>query len=88
MAKRGKNSNYKQTPTFVGAESDLQYQKKSGPRRTVVAAVRWSAWIVLISVILTQLTGEMVEDSVALGMFIIAALLYGISVVLERKYHW
>ena len=53
-----------------------------------VTAIRWSAWIVLFSVILTQLTGNTLEDAAAMGMFIIAGLLYAISLVLERKYKW
>lgn len=53
-----------------------------------VTAIRWSAWIVLLCVMLTQLTGNTLEDTAALGMFVIAGLLYAISVVLERKYRW
>lgn len=61
---------------------------QSGLKRMVVTMVRWSAWITLLSVLLTQLTGNMLEDRLALGMFVIAGLLYAISMVLERKYKW
>lgn len=61
---------------------------QGGLKRMVVTMVRWSAWITLLSVLLTQLTGNMLEDRLALGMFVIAGLLYAISMVLERKYKW
>lgn len=57
-------------------------------KRKILMAIRWSAWIVVLSVIITQLTGKPVEDAAALGMFLIGALLYAISMVLERKYKW
>ena len=57
-------------------------------RRKILLAVRWSAWIVLLSVILTQIMEEPIPDRQALGMFVIAALLYAISIVLEQKYRW
>ena len=53
-----------------------------------VKAIRWSAWIVLLSVLLTQLTGNNLEDTAAISMFVISGLLYAISAVLERKYKW
>lgn len=43
-------------------------------------------WV--ICVILTQITGNTMEDMATLGMFAIAGLLYAISLVLEKKYHW
>lgn len=57
-------------------------------KRTIVAAVRWSAWILVLCLIVTQLTGQTLDDTSALGLFVIAGLLYAISVVLERKYKW
>ncbi len=57
-------------------------------KRKILLAVRWSAWIVLLSVILTQIMEEPIPDRQALGMFVIAALLYAISIVLEQKYRW
>ena len=57
-------------------------------KRTIVAAVRWSAWILVLCLMVTQLTQQMLDDTSALGLFVIAGLLYAISVVLERKYKW
>ena len=87
MAKKRKNSNYKQNSPRMAPENAFTPPQK-GPKRTIVTAVRWSAWLLLFSVILTQLTGNMLEDMAALGMFVIAGLLYAISLVLEKKYHW
>lgn len=42
----------------------------------------------VLSVIVTQVSGNVLEDTLTLGMFVIAALLYMISLVLERKYKW
>ena len=85
--KKKKNSNYNQS-TYVPPQPDQTPAPKTGPKRMAVTARRWSAWIVLFSVILTQLTGNTLEDAAAMGMFIIAGLLYAISLVLERKYKW
>ena len=85
MTKKKKNRNYKRSapmPPPANASSP------NNPKRMAVTAIRWSAWIVLLCVILTQLTGNPIEDATALGMFIIAGLLYAISIVLERKYKW
>lgn len=87
MAKKKKNSNYKKE-TPVSNPTNTPAKSPRGPKRMVVTAVRWSAWIVLLCVILTQLTGNTLEDAAALGMFVIAGLLYAISMVLERKYKW
>ena len=57
-------------------------------KRKVVTAVRWAAWILVLCLLLTQLTGNAPDDLTALGQFVIAGLLYAISVVLERKYKW
>ncbi|MCQ4864646.1 hypothetical protein [Pseudoflavonifractor phocaeensis] len=57
-------------------------------KRTILTALRWSAWLVVLSVIVTQVSGNVLEDTLTLGMFVIAALLYMISLVLERKYKW
>lgn len=57
-------------------------------KRKILMAVRWSAWITLLSVIITQVAEQPLEDKVALSMFVIAGLLYAISMVLERKYKW
>ena len=57
-------------------------------KRNILLAVRWSAWIVLLCVIVTQFAQKPLEDKMALGMFVIAGLLYAISMVLERKYNW
>lgn len=59
-----------------------------GLKRTIVTAVRWSAWILVLCLMVTQLTGNMLDDASALGLFVIAGLLYAISMVLERKYKW
>lgn len=88
MAKKGKNSNYKPQTRYVAPESCFAPQRERSPKRIAVTAVRWSAWMILISVILTQLTGNTLADKAALGMFVIAGLLYAISVVLEQKYRW
>lgn len=85
--KKKKNGNYSQS-TYVPPQPDQSPAPKTGPRHMAVSAVRWSAWIVLISVILTQITGNALEDAATMGMFVIAGLLYAISVVLERKYKW
>ena len=87
MTKKKKNSSYKQTSSAPSPEN-TPAPPKSSFKRTVVTAVRWSAWIVLLCVMLTQLTENTLEDAVALGMFVIAGLLYAISIVLERKYKW
>ena len=57
-------------------------------KRKILIGVRWSAWITLLSVIITQMAEKPLEDKVALSMFVIAGLLYAISMVLERKYKW
>lgn len=57
-------------------------------KRKVVTAVRWAAWILVLCLLLTQLTGNALDDLTTLGQFVIAGLLYAISVVLERKYKW
>lgn len=57
-------------------------------KRKILMAVRWSAWITLLSVIITQVAEQPLDDKVALSMFVIAGLLYAISMVLERKYKW
>jgi len=57
-------------------------------KRKVVTAVRWAAWILVLCLLLTQLTGNAPDDLTTLGQFVIAGLLYAISVVLERKYQW
>ena len=85
--KKKENSNYNQS-TYVPPQPDQTPAPKTGPKRMAVTAIRWSAWIVRFSVILTQLTGNTLEDAAAMGMFIIAGLLYAISLVLERKYKW
>lgn len=85
MTKKKKNSNYKRS---VPISPPASTSSQNDPKRLAVTAIRWSAWIVLLCVILTQLTGNPIEDAAALGMFIIAGLLYAISIVLERKYKW
>ena len=87
MAKKRKNSNYKPDTPRVPVQNGPVPQQK-GPKRTIVTAVRWSAWILVICVILTQITGNTMEDMATLGMFALAGLLYAISLVLEKKYHW
>ena len=57
-------------------------------KRKILIGVRWSAWITLLSVIVTQMAEQPLEDKVALSMFVIAGLLYAISMVLEKKYKW
>lgn len=59
-----------------------------GLKRKVVTAIRWAAWILVLCLLLTQLTGNAPDDLTTLGQFVIAGLLYAISVVLERKYRW
>ena len=59
-----------------------------GLKRKVVTAIRWAAWILVLCLLLTQLTGNAPGDLATLGQFVIAGLLYAISVVLERKYKW
>ena len=88
MAKKGKNSNYKPRTGRAAPESSFAPREEKGPKRIAVTAIRWGAWMVLLSVILTQLTGNTLADKAALGMFVIAGMLYAISLVLERKYHW
>ena len=55
---------------------------------TILTALRWSAWLVVLSVIVTQVSGNVLEDTLTLGMFVIAALLFMVSPVLERKHKW
>lgn len=57
-------------------------------KRKAVTAIRWAAWILVLCLLLTQLTGNAPGDLATLGQFVIAGLLYAISVVLERKYKW
>ena len=57
-------------------------------KRKAVTAIRWAAWILVLCLLLTQLTGNTPGDLATLGQFVIAGLLYAISVVLERKYKW
>ena len=57
-------------------------------KRKILIGVRWSAWIVLLSVIITQMAEKPLADKEALAMFVIAGLLYAISMVLEKKYKW
>ena len=59
-----------------------------GLKRKAVTAIRWAAWILVLCLLLTQLTGDAQGDLATLGQFVIAGLLYAISVVLEKKYHW
>lgn len=59
-----------------------------GLKRKAVTAIRWAAWILVLCLLLTQLTGNAPGDLATLGQFVIAGLLYAISVVLERKYRW
>lgn len=59
-----------------------------GLKRKAVTAIRWAAWILVLCLLLTQLTGNAPGDLATLGQFGIAGLLYAISVVLERKYRW
>lgn len=59
-----------------------------GLKRKVVTAIRWAAWILVLCLLLTQLTGNAPGDLATLGQFVIAGLLYAISVVLEQKYKW
>lgn len=59
-----------------------------GLKRKTVTAIRWAAWILVLCLLLTQLTGNAPGDLATLGQFVIAGLLYAISVVLERKYRW
>lgn len=59
-----------------------------GLKRKAVTAIRWAAWILVLCLLLTQLTGNAPGDLSTLGQFVIAGLLYAISVVLERKYRW
>lgn len=59
-----------------------------GLKRKAVTAIRWAAWILVLCLLLTQLTGNAPGDLATLGQFVIAGLLYAISVVLERKYKW
>lgn len=87
MSKKKKNGNYQKNAS-VPNSANTSNAPQSGPKRMAVTAIRWSAWIVLLCVMLTQLTGNTLEDTAALGMFVIAGLLYAISVVLERKYRW
>lgn len=44
--------------------------------------------ILVLFLLLTQLTGNAPGDLATLGQFVIAGLLYAISVVLEQKYKW
>ena len=85
--KKKKNSNYNHS-TYVPPQPDQSPTPKTGPKHMAVTAIRWSAWIVLLSVILTQISGNTLEDTAAMGMFVIAGLLYAISAILERKYKW
>lgn len=55
---------------------------------TILTALRWSAWLVVLSVIVTQVSGNVLEDTLTPGMFVIAALLFMVSPVLERKHKW
>lgn len=75
MSKKKKNSQPVQ-------ESD----SGKGLKRKVVTAIRWAAWILVLCLLLTQLTGNAPGDLATLGQFVIAGLLYAISVVLEQKY--
>ena len=59
-----------------------------GLKRKAVTAIRWAAWILVLCLLLTQLTGNAPGDLATLGQFVIAGLFYAISVVLERKYRW
>ncbi len=59
-----------------------------GLKRKAVTAIRWAAWILVLCLLLTQLTGNTPGDLATLGQFVIAGLLYAISVVLEQKYKW
>ena len=88
MAKKRKHKTARQQTSHSAPESHFTPREEKGPKRIAVTAIRWGAWMILLSVILTQLTGNMLADTAALGMFVIAALLYAISLVLERKYHW
>lgn len=78
---------HRQHPRVSAAPSPPS-PSSGGWKRTVVAAVRWGAWAVLLCALLTQIAGSPAEDAVLLGTFVIASLLYAISLVLERKYHW
>lgn len=59
-----------------------------GLKRKAVTAIRWAAWILVLCLLLTQIAGNAPDDLTTLGQFVIAGLLYAISVVLERKYKW
>lgn len=59
-----------------------------GLKRKAVTAIRWAAWILVLCLLLTQIAGNAPDDLTTLGQFVIAGLLYAISVVLERKYRW
>lgn len=59
-----------------------------GLKRKAVTAIRWGAWILVLCLLLTQITGNAPDDLTTLGQFVIAGLLYAISVVLEQKYKW
>lgn len=64
------------------------YIEWKGLKRKAVTAIRWAAWILVLCLLLTQLTGNAPGDLATLGQFVIAGLLYAISVVLEQKYKW
>ena len=85
--KKKKNSNYNHS-TYVPPQPDQSPTPKTGPKHMAVTAIRWSAWIVLLSVLLTQLTGNRLDNVTSICMFVISGLLYAISTVLERKYKW
>ena len=64
------------------------YIEWKGLKWKAVTAIRWAAWILVLCLLLTQLTGNAPGDLATLGQFVIAGLLYAISVVLEQKYKW
>ena len=68
MSKKKKNSQPIQ-------ESD----SGKGLRRKVVTAIRWAAWILVLCLLLTQLTGNAPGDLATLGQFVIAGLFSHIS---------
>lgn len=64
------------------------YIEWKGLKRKAVTAIRWAAWILVLCLLLTQIAGNAPGDLATLGQFVIAGLLYAISVVLEQKYKW
>lgn len=52
-------------------------------RQILMSVTRWSAWILVLCLIIMQLTENMPDEATALGLFVLAGVLYVFSAVLE-----